>query len=100
MNARITGTVFGIARRNGTSRATSNPYSIATLKVLVQHGDQASLVEVTVDLLGDDAPLHLPVNGEVVDLLVVVSVYRDAPSFRYVSAWDDALVPALGGVSA
>lgn len=100
MHARITGTVFGLTKRGGTSKASGNTYSMAIAKVLVQHGNEASLVEVTVDLLADDAPLHLPTSGEVVDLLVQVSTYRDAPSFRFVCGWDDAKVPALGGVPA
>lgn len=101
MLARIVGTVFGRAIRQGTSRGDSpRAYKLVDLKVLVQHDDEADLVTVTVDLLSDDAPLQLPVNGEVVDLLVRVGTYRDAPSARYISGWDDAKVPALGGVAA
>lgn len=100
MLARILGTVFGRTVRQGQTRGDNpRPYKLLDLKVLVQHGEEAELVTVTVDLLSEDSPLTVPVSGEVVDLLVRVGTYRDAPNARYVSAWDDTKVPALGGVA-
>lgn len=101
MLARITGTVFGIAHRGGPgSGATPRPWAVNDVKVLVQHGTEADLVTVSFDAMPrDNTPAPIPpVLGEVVDLLVSISTYRDEPSARYVEAWDDSNVPFLSQV--
>ncbi len=88
MLARISGAVFAVARRNGTARQSGDKYSYADVKILVQAGDQhADLVNVSVDLLADSAPMSIPAVGDVVDVLVRLSAYNGEVRARYLDVY-------------
>lgn len=101
MLAHITGTVFGVSHRGGTTTgSTPRQWAVNDVKIMVQHGNEADLVQVSYDAMPRDgypAPTP-PVLHEVVDVLVNVSTYRDEPSARFVADWDPALVPTLASV--
>jgi hypothetical protein len=72
---RVSGPVLNLDTRRGTARASGEPYSITTARVLVM---ETGVADVT---LPDSIT---PIRGEDVDLLCDVSVYGGRAQLRAV----------------
>jgi hypothetical protein len=73
---RITGTVLHVDTRRGVGKASGEPYSITTARVLVQ---ETGIADVT---LPDTVSV---IRGEDVDLIADASVYGNRVQLRAVS---------------
>jgi hypothetical protein len=74
---RVSGVVLNLDTRRGTSRASGEPYSILTARVLVE---ETGIADVTIP---DTLPA--PIKGEPVDYLADVSVYSGRAQLRAIA---------------
>ena len=86
------GLVLSKGTKSGTAKASGNPYRLTEYRVLVQNADLALLV---VNELSDEYPAPHFGQGELVDVLVEVGVFRDVPSASYRADWVDVEPLAL-----
>ncbi|HEY0186217.1 MAG TPA: hypothetical protein VGC67_01885 [Cellulomonas sp.] len=86
--ARITGQVLRTERRSGTSKASGNPYDFTEVGVLVASRDVTSFTVQASAGVSFSA-------GDLIDIVVDLSVYAGRLDVSYVGSWLPAFEAAV-----